>query len=799
MGYSSKRGLENGKKIRLLDPERNEIDIKSLVQKHLGNPKDCFVKGWLSEREREEERKIDTNNEKDILYNKIVNTSKLFQISKDSRKNIIPEIYNNNLEQLTIPESFMGQRTLDPVKVAPTLRAPARAPQLPTQPEVTLTPTVIPNIEVFPKTLTDHVSELNKPGYFDMEWYQEDKKENIELKRSGHIYCFCSVSEQGEPVTLHLKDYPDRHAFMSAILDVIKKFTSLIGYSIYGDWKFKTDMDHIKSNCKDVGLEDRHTDIMTRIKCIDLQKVFGHKNVRTFLDKGSGIKYDGADLKVSLDDVARAYIHESKPEGITGKNVESKPPHEQIAYCLNDAVLSYKLLAKNNFELIQIIQSISQDIKLPFFETINGGYTSTWAAPKLTSLSYPETTPEVRKFNNENIVFEGNSKKFKYVGGNVLEPVVGIFPDAVELDINSNYPTMCIVHNISGETINCPHPECKRDGLVPDLVMKIINDYIADPKNKSKGKPREHYWICQKKDGILRTTMQNYFNQKMEHKKNGDTVNEKEVKIMMNSLYGSFGSPYFKFADLRVAELITGFGNYTHRKLVEFAGEDVLRGDTDSLCLRKMNNKIIKYAKDELGVTLELEERYHPLFLTSNKKQHIGLTDKGEVVATTMTGSKSNYPPFFGKVSEKLISKEFLESFNHNDKDTALKPILEYIRSTFKELAELPVSELFYTELWQLNLWEYKNDVKQKKIYKEILEDCNGDKNIAQGKSQAEQIWRYWKVKAKGKSFTLHPERYQIDMEKYRDELFNTIEPTLETFGVDKIMMEDLRHDLVIK
>jgi hypothetical protein len=219
-GYSSKRGLENGKKIRLLDPERNEIDIKTLVRKHLGNPKDCFIKGWLSEREREEERKIDTNNEKDIFYNKIVNTSKLFQSSKDSRKNIIREIHNNNLEQLTFPESFMGQRTLDLVEVTP--KPYIQAGQLPVQPEVTLTPTVIPEILPFPKYLTEQIPQLSSVGYFDCEW-----------DRSGAILCFCYIDSTNGATKLHVKDYAGRHAFMSVILDTIAKCKTLIGYAIF--------------------------------------------------------------------------------------------------------------------------------------------------------------------------------------------------------------------------------------------------------------------------------------------------------------------------------------------------------------------------------------------------------------------------------------------------------------------------------------------------------------------------------------------------------------------------------------
>jgi DNA polymerase family B len=682
-----------------------------------------------------------------------------------------------------------GDQMLVVQPAPPSQEVPEKAHDKPIQSQLQVTTET--TFHQFPKTLTDVVPELKATGYIDSEWWREDRKENVDLKRAGQIYAFSLADATGRTISLHVNNFPDRKSFMSTILDNIEKFTTLIGFSIFGDYKFKTDLDHIKNNCTEVGVPERHSDIMTRMKFIDLQRVFGHRNVRTFLEKGSKVKYDGADLKVSLDDVALNYIGEGKPEGIDGKTVEHKSPEEQLRYCLNDAILCHKLLSKNDFELIQVIQLISQDIKLEFFETINGGYTSTWAGPKLKSLGCPIAPPELQKFMDDNTIVEGSKKSFVYVGGNVLDPKAGIYPDAVELDVNSMYPTMCIEHNISPDTVNCSHAECERDGRVPMEVMEIINNHLIEHGQN----PRPWHWICKKKTGILTTAMKDYFNKKVEYKKRGDKLNEKEVKIMANSLYGSFGSPHFKFRDLRVAELITGFGNWTHRQLVTFAGDNVLYGDTDSLYLSKENEKIIEYAKNKLGVKLE-EKRWKLLFLTNNAKTHIGIDEEGKVVYVGITGMKSNYPVYFKEVSKKLISKEFLEPFVSNQ-DTALKKVLEYIRTAFKGLAELNPSELSCKQLWVNNLWEYKNkNAIQKQVYKEILEDCSFDENSAKQKAQGDQIWKFWKVKVKGRSVTIHPERYQIDMRKYKEELFKAILPQLESFGLDIV---DLKREIGVK
>ena len=40
-------------------------------------------------------------------------------------------------------------------------------------------------------------------------------------------------------------------------------------------------------------------------------------------------------------------------------------------------------------------------------------------------------------------------------------------------------------------------------------------------------------------------------------------LEEKATKLVANSLYGDFGSKYFDFRDVRVAELVTGNGRST--------------------------------------------------------------------------------------------------------------------------------------------------------------------------------------------------------------------------------------------
>jgi DNA polymerase elongation subunit (family B) len=264
----------------------------------------------------------------------------------------------------------------------------------------------------------------------------------------------------------------------------------------------------------------------------------------------------------------------------------------------------------------------------------------------------------------------------KYLGGHVIPPKMGRHLNAVSYDVSSMYPTMADVHNVSAETVCCEC--CKNDPIakVPDEVMKDINNYVLDPENKAKKREARpwHYWICKKQRGQLADVMKDLILRKIQYKESGLKLKEKAMKILMNSGYGGFGNAYFEYQDPRVAELIKAFGQHTLKSLENFVGKDnVLYGDTDSIYLINANENIIAEAKDKFNVRLEIDKVWKILFLTSNKKQYVGLTEKDDLVHTTMTGMKSNQPLYYNEVAQKLISKEFLEAFIDTSAEIALE------------------------------------------------------------------------------------------------------------------------------
>ena len=554
------------------------------------------------------------------------------------------------------------------------------------------------------EALVKQVPELGRFAVFDCEWYRDDLKENREKGIAGNMYTFCLVSSL-EEVRLHVNDFTDRHAFMSTILETIENYDTLAGYAILNSKsnkkKFIPDLGHITANSYQVGLRERFSSIKAQV--IDANEIFSNNVIKGFLKATYAVTYRGG-----LDEVAEAYIDKGKLEGISGLNAESLPRDKQLDYCLKDAQLCYELLQKNNFELLHIMYEISQEIKLPFFETCNTQFPTKWWKSKLASIDYQKPAYHIQQWIDENTTFDTDGKKsVKYLGGYVAEPRVGFHINAASYDVSSMYPTMIVRHNISTDTVNCSC--CKDDPnvRVPNEVMKFINDYVMDKENKAKKQePRPwHYWICQKR-GQLSEVMLNLMERKKQYKKSGQKLKEKATKILMNSGYGCFGNAHFEYRDVRVAELITGYGQYTIKELEKYADNKMIYGDTDSIYLESKDDTIITKAA-ELGVTLEFETLWKGLFLTSNKKQYFGLTQEGKAIHKILKGMKSDQPAYFNEVTKKLVSKEFMELFinanvnastNFDSCTNSLSDVVDYVRLAFIQLPNANLNELQFSQ-----------------------------------------------------------------------------------------------------
>jgi DNA replicative helicase MCM subunit Mcm2 (Cdc46/Mcm family) len=673
--------------------------------------------------------------------------------------------------------------------------------------------------------ISTNIPGFNKFAAFDCEWYREDLKSNIEKGRAGKIYCFCLVDSQGVTRTLHIDQFGGNETkFLLSILEAIKPYDVLIGYAIlakknqYKKGSIDGDVEILRGNFEHIGYSLKFEECKNKIKFLDLHGIFSCNSTKAFLASAENVIY----RTDTLHDVATAYLKEGKLESIKGTEAEFLEPEKQMGYCLQDAALCLKLAEKDNFRLLQIFYNISKEISpyQDFFDTCNYAKSTSWWRNKLKLLNYQKVGGEDAKWQNDHIIKDENGRPKKgvpYTGGKVFDPIPGLHKNVITYDVGSMYPTMSHVHNISSETINCNC--CKEDpaAKIPDEIMKMINDdLIAEGYEPIPWQ----YWICQRRRGVLSQVMGDLYQKKNEYKKRGLTLEEKAVKLFANSGYGVFGQVHFEFYDFRVVELITAFARHTLlglKDLLHTNNVEILYGDTDSLFVNGgaiSDVDIVSMAKEKFQVDFAQDRVWKILALMKNKKQYFGILKNGKAMHKTLVGLKNNYPSYFNEVVEQLISKETIQLFLDGD-DVITDPntkrhILDLIYSSFeimndkllKRDMDFIKNKLSYSGKTQKALYEHDRNCWQNYIFEEMVEDCDGDRELAKINNHPKSVYSFWKITPIGhngdkKSCTIHPDRYILADRSYRRDLWNCLEPILEVYGFDKEELLKLKKTLV--
>lgn len=200
-----------------------------------------------------------------------------------------------------------------------------------------------------------------------------------------------------------------------------------------------------------------------------------------------------------------------------------------------------------------------------------------------------------------NVIEEGA----RYEGAYVKPPLIGFYKGVATLDATSLYPSIMMTKNISPETIISADdytPEMREiiqqgigvepllkksanldklkelnltitpnsqlftrefTGFVPQMIEKMFNERKAYKKKKLEAE-KEYERIC----GELKTNFSLELNERknelhLEVVKYDNLQNAK--KLCLNSCYGAFGSRYFRFYDIRIAEAITLDGQLANR------------------------------------------------------------------------------------------------------------------------------------------------------------------------------------------------------------------------------------------
>lgn len=422
---------------------------------------------------------------------------------------------------------------------------------------------------------------------------------------------------------------------------------------------------------------------------LDLFSFFQNRSIQNY-----AFSHKYSELK--LGTVSEALLGDTKME-FEG-SISELPLQKLAEYCLKDADLTFRLTSFNDDLLMKLLIVISRIARLPVDDMSRFGVNQ-WIKGMLHF--------EHRRINaiiprRDELLGKGHAsttaliKGKKYRGGLVVEPTAGVHFNTVVADFASLYPSIVKVHNISYETVNCNHQECR---IEPHLV------------------PETEHWICKIKNGMtslligsLRDLRVGYY-KKLSKDKSLD-VNERQlynvvsqaVKVILNASYGVMGAEIFPMYCLPVAEATTALSRDATRQTIAQCGSmgiEVVYGDTDSLFLKNPNEggveKISNWARTNLGVDLELDKEYRYVVFSALKKNYIGVLKDGTVDVKGLTGKKSHTPPFiravFYQVLDILGNVKALDDFN-----VAKEKIIAIIKNTTKDLEsnKIPLKELSF-------------------------------------------------------------------------------------------------------
>jgi DNA polymerase elongation subunit (family B) len=307
-----------------------------------------------------------------------------------------------------------------------------------------------------------------------------------------------------------------------------------------------------------------------------------------------------------------------------------------IEYNIKDVELIVKLEEK--LKLLELGVTLAYDTKTNFEDIF--AQTRMWDSMTYAYLFEKNIIVPPREVKEKDGMFEGAYVKV---------PQVGLHDWVASFDLNSLYPHLMMMYNISPETLIEPEnytPEMREILSSGVDVNKLLSKSVDTSKLVNATITPNGQFFRTDMQGFLPKMMEEMYTDrskfkklmlkaKQEYEHETDESKKYEIekriakynniqlakKVSLNSAYGALGSQYFRFYDLRMALGVTTAGQLSIRwienkineymnKLLNTEKDYVIASDTDSIYLR-MGELVDKFIKD-----------------TSDKQKVISLMDK---------------------------------------------------------------------------------------------------------------------------------------------------------------------------
>jgi len=471
------------------------------------------------------------------------------------------------------------------------------------------------------------------------------------------------------------------------------------------------------------------------------------------------------------------------------KEVKAKDAlkHSQISYWLNlllqpipNLNLEFFGVKEIDREKVYATWMLSRIANIPLAEAFSSRRVSEWIKSMIytylrkNKILIP-TSEELRK----------GKPTHRVVGALTVAPTPGVYFGTVVCDFESLYPSCIDSFNLSYETVDCIHPEC-RSNKIPDVDYHVCT------------KRRGFYSILV---GALKELRIRLF--KPNSKDNSLSEEERKIagtaarllKLITVSSYGVTVRIH-GVACPPLAEAITGYSRYVLKeswKMAEGKGLRPLYGDTDSLFLDNASNEqvewLIKTVKERFSLDLAVEKRYNLCVLPKAKKAYFGILPDGTPDIKGVTPIKSNSPKFVNSVFQQCV-KTLSTVKNQEEYVQAKKVIKEIVKKAIDDLKsrQVKLEDLTYTVRLYFDPNEKIADMKTAaQQYQCALQLIDAGRKLKRWDTVS--FIKVKPFKYKEKIFTVKPAEFvkspvETNVEDYVRNLLTALNQTFQPMGI---------------
>ncbi|MCW4050999.1 MAG: DNA-directed DNA polymerase I [Candidatus Bathyarchaeota archaeon] len=534
------------------------------------------------------------------------------------------------------------------------------------------------------------------------------------------------------------------------------------------------DLKFLRNRARNLGIPDSENPItlgrrfafLTNSVHVDLYQFFRNRSIQ-------GYAFGNVYREHNLDQISSSILNQGK---IQVENIGELSLKELGDYCMQDTYITYQLTHFGDdlvMDLIVLLCRISKSI----MEDVSRMGVSRWI---LALMEWDHRQQGWLIPNTKDIILaKGGStteaviKGKKYQGAIVMEPKPGIHFDVTVVDFASLYPSAIRNWNLSYDTLQCAHDECKSN-LVPGT----------------------QHWVCTKKHGMTSTTIGSLKDLRVlwykprskdmsltDDQRQYYNVVQQALKVFLNASYGVFGAESFPLYCPPLAESTAAVGRFALEeagKKSEELGIEVLYGDTDSVFLnhpsKEQTDELVKWADEALGIDLEVEKTYRYAIFSARKKNYLGVYKDGRMDIKGLTGKKRHIPPIlkaaFDELTAILSNVMTVDDFDQAKED--IKGLVAEVHTRIKE-RDFKIDEVAFQMQLGKPLKAYDTNPQHVKAARMLVEMGH---DIAEG-----DIIKYVVTKKNVLPSIIAKPR-DVDVKKYEGYLESTFEQLLDALDM---------------